>query len=160
MTSSELRFSKAARAIALSVGLVMPAAALAAGPAPANSGKGRYTKQETEVKASQTNLTKPDAPPPPKKETGPVLTVDQFVAQKQQEIQKFVDAQISKMKRLIQVTQDDDPQKPDFWFRLAELYAEKQRFYFTQARSLDQKIFEMPPNQRGTMQQEQRSYEQ
>ena len=31
----------------------------------------------------QTNLTKPEAPPPPKKETRPDLTVDQFVEQKQ-----------------------------------------------------------------------------
>ena len=40
--------------------------------------RAKFTKQETEVKATQTNLTKPDAPPPPKKETGPTLTVDQF----------------------------------------------------------------------------------
>ena len=134
MTSSELRFSKGTiLALSLSLATLAPAAlALAATQqtTPSNSGKGRYQKQETEVKASQTNLTKPEAPPPPKKETGPVLTVDQFVEQKQAEIQKFVDAQISKMKRLIQVTQDDDPQKPDFWFRLAELYAEKQRYNF------------------------------
>src|SRR5215471_20593649 len=100
MTSSELRFPKGT-ILAMSFALVSltlaPAASVfAAGtPAPANSGKGRYQKQETEVKAAQTNLTKPEAPPPPKKETGPVLTVDQFVTQKQQEIQKFVDAQIS-----------------------------------------------------------------
>ena len=36
---------------------------------PANSGKAKYKKKETEVQAKQTNLTKPDAPPPPKKET-------------------------------------------------------------------------------------------
>jgi hypothetical protein len=86
MTSSELGFSKGklARTFALLV-LAAPAAAVAAAPAaaPANSGKARYTKQETEVKAQQTNLTKPEAPPPPKKETGPTITVDQFVEQKQ-----------------------------------------------------------------------------
>src|SRR5215471_2235400 len=168
MTSSELRFSKGtvlalSLAIAPSLAVLAPAASVfAAGTqnAPSNSGKGRYQKVETEVKAQQTDLTKPQAPPPPKKETGPVLTVDQFVTQKQQEIQKFVDAQIGKMKRLIQVTQDDDPQKPDFWFRLAELYAEKQRFFFTKARSLDQKIFDTPPAQRGPLQSEQKTYEQ
>ncbi len=53
------------------------------------------------------------------------------------------------MRRLIAVTQDDDPQKPDFHFRLAELYAEKQRFYFTSARALDQKIFDAPPRPEG-----------
>src|SRR4029077_7652966 len=100
------------------------------------------------------------APPPPKKETGPTLTVDQFREQKTAEIQKLVDAQISKMRRLIQVTSDDDPQKPDFLFRLGELYAEKQKFNLNQARALDQKIYELPANQRGSLLTQQKGYEQ
>ena len=153
---SEFRFSRGI--LALAVTLVVPAVARAADNA-ANSGKARYTKQETEVTAKQTNLTKPEAPPPPKKETGPVLTVDQFVAVKQEGIMKLVDAQISKMRRLIQVTGDDDPQKPDFLFRLGELYGEKQHYNFGKARALDQKIYEMPPNQRGNLLNEQKRYE-
>src|SRR5450432_2757816 len=154
---SELRFSRGI--LGLFVAMLAPVAARAAGDDAANSGKARYTKQETEVSAKQTNLTKPEAPPPPKKETGPVLTVDQFVAVKQEGIIKLVDAQISKMRRLIQVTGDDDPQKPDFMFRLGELYAEKQHYNFAKARALDQKIYEMPPNQRGSLQSTQRTYE-
>src|SRR5450755_241610 len=155
---SEFRFSRGI--LALAVTLAVPAVARAAGDDAANSGKARYTKQETEVTAKQTNLTKPDAPPPQKKESGPVLTVDQFVAVKQEGILKLVDAQIGKMRRLIQVTGDDDPQKPDFLFRLGELYAEKQHYNFAKARALDQKIYEMPPNQRGELQSRQRVYEQ
>ena len=113
---SELRVSKGI--LALSALLLAPAEAHAADAA--NSGKGRYTKQEVDVQAKQTNLTKPEAPPPPKKEKGPVLTVDQFVQQKREGIIKLVELQIGKMKRLIQVTGDDDPQKPDFLFRLGE----------------------------------------
>src|SRR5450432_76296 len=154
---SELRFSRGI--LGLFVAMLAPVAARAAGDDAANSGKARYTKQETEVSAKQTNLTKPEAPPPPKKETGPVLTVDQFVAVKQEGILKLVDAQISKMRRLIQLTGDDDPQKPDFLFRLGELYSEKQHYNFNKARQLDQKIYDMPPNQRGTLQAEQRKYE-
>jgi tetratricopeptide (TPR) repeat protein len=154
---TELRFSRGIWALAVT--LLAPTVARAAGDDAANSGKARYTKQETEVDAKQTNLTKPEAPPPPKKETGPVLTVDQFVAVKQEGILKLVDAQISKMRRLIQVTGDDDPQKPDFLFRLGELYSEKQHYNFNKARQLDQKIYDMPPNQRGTLQAEQRKYE-
>ena len=155
---SEFRFSRGI--LALAVTLAVPAVARAAGADnAANSGKARYTKQETEVSAKQTNLTKPEAPPPPKKETGPVLTVDQFVAVKQEGIMKLVDAQISKMRRLIQVTTDDDPQKPDFLFRLGELYGEKQHYNFGKARALDQKIYEMPPNQRGNLLNEQKRYE-
>jgi tetratricopeptide (TPR) repeat protein len=153
---SELRFSRGIWA--LFVALLAPTAAHAAGDA-ANSGKARYTKQETEVQAKQTNLTKPEAPPPQQKETGPVLTVDQFVSQKQEGILNLVNAQISKMRRLIQVTGDDDPQKPDFLFRLGELYAEKQHYNFSKARALDQKIYDMPPNQRATLQANQRTYE-
>src|SRR5580765_2365114 len=119
--SMKFRFSRGICAATLSL-LLVPAVA-AAGPndpttKPANSGQGRYSKKETEVKATQTNLTKPEAPPPPKKETRPTLTVDAFRETKTQEIQKIVDAQISKMRRLITVTADDDPQKPDFMFRL------------------------------------------
>lgn len=157
----EYRLSKGTLARTVALSLALAASAASAAPAPAaNSGKGRYTKQETEVKAQQTDLTKPQAPPPPKKETGPTLTVDQFIEQKQAQIQKLVEAQISKMKRLIAVTADDDPQKPDFHFRIAELYSEKQRYYWGQARALDQKIYEMPPNQRGSLQAQQRTYEQ
>jgi tetratricopeptide (TPR) repeat protein len=148
-------------ALAATASVAMPSAALAAPAAPANSGKGRYSKQEKEVQAApQTNLTKPQAPPPQKKETGPVLTIDQFIHQKQAQIQGLVDAQIIKMRRLLQVTPDDDPQKPDFWFRLAELYSEKQRFFFAQARQLDQKIFDAPPGQKSTLQAQQRGFEQ
>jgi len=60
-------------------------------PSVSNSGPGRYKKTETEVAATQTNLTKPEAPPPPKKETGPVVTVDQFVESKQSQLQTLVD---------------------------------------------------------------------
>ena len=83
---SQYRFPRVIFARALSLSLVLAAPLAAAqnniSSKPANSGKGKFTKQETEVKATQTNLTKPEAPPPPKKETGPTLTVDQFVEQK------------------------------------------------------------------------------
>ncbi len=154
---TQFRFSRGI--LALSVTLLAPTVARAAGDDAANSGKGRFTKQEVDVQAKQTNLTKPEAPPPPKKETGPVLTVDQFVEGHREGIMKLVNAQIDKMRRLIQVTGDDDPQKPDFLFRLGELYSEKQQFNFNKARGLDQKIYEMQPSQRGQLQSEQRKYE-
>jgi TolA-binding protein len=136
-----------------------PALALAAPAAPMNSGKAKYEKTVTTVDAKATKLTKPEAPPPPKKETGPVLTVDQFVAGRQGKIREITDASISKMKRLIQVTPDDDPQKPDFYFRLAELFAEKQRDFFNQARALDQKIFDAPAAEKGRLKTQQESFE-
>ena len=154
----EFRFSRGI--LALAVCLLVPTVARAAGSDnAANSGKGRFTKQEVDVQAKQTNLTKPEAPPPQKKESGPVLTVDQFVAQHREGIIKLVNLQIDKMRRLIQVTGDDDPQKPDFLFRLGELYSEKQQYFFNKVHALDQKIYESPPNQRGTMLSEQKKYQ-
>ena len=145
--------------LALALLVSSPLALAAAPAAPANSGKGKYTKSETQVQATQTKLTKPEAPPPPKKETGPTISADQFVQVRQGKIQKITDAQISKMKRLIQVTPEDDPQKPDFYFRLGELFAEKQRFYFNQARALDEKIYEAPANQKAQLTQQQHGFE-
>lgn len=153
----EFRFSRGI--LALAVCLLVPTVARAGSDSAANSGKGRFTKQEVDVQAKQTNLTKPEAPPPPKKETGPVLTVDQFVAQHREGIIKLVNLQIDKMRRLIQVTGDDDPQKPDFLFRLGELYSEKQQYFFNKVHALDQKIYEAQPNQRGTMLAEQKKYQ-
>ncbi|HEX3697757.1 MAG TPA: tetratricopeptide repeat protein [Polyangia bacterium] len=157
MTIVQVGFSsKLVRALVTALALAGPGTALAADAPPP---KARYQKQEKEVQATQTNLTKPQAPPPEKKETGPTITVDQFVQGKQKQIDKLVDLQIEKMRRLINVTQDDDPQKADFWFRLAELYADKEHYFNYQARSLDQKIFDAPPAQKTTLTNQQKQYE-
>jgi len=105
--------------------------------------EGKYKKKELEVQGTaQTELTKPKEPPKEQKQTGPVLTVEQFVGQQQAKIQQITDRQISQLNRLIKITPNDDPQKADFYFRLGELYAEKQRFNSLQARSFDEKIFQ------------------
>ena len=123
-------------------------------------GVAKYSKKEHEVEGvPQTQLTKPTPPPKESKKSGPTITVDEFVGKKQAEIINISDKQIELAKRLLRATDDDDPQKPDFYFRLAELYAEKQRYYFYKQHSLDQKIYDTPANQRGTLQREQQSYE-
>ena len=78
---SEFRFHRGGIALiaALVLGPVSAASAANVEKAAANAtGKGKFSKQELEVKATQTNLTKPAAPPEKPKETGPTLTVDQF----------------------------------------------------------------------------------
>jgi len=103
----------------------------------------KFKKRELEVQGTvQTQLTKPKEPPKEQKQTGPVLTVEQFVGQQQAKINVILDKQISQLNRLIKITPNDDPQKPDFYFRLGELYAEKQRYYGLHARSYDEKIFQ------------------
>src|SRR5919205_928090 len=85
--------------------------------------------------------TKPKGPTGEKKPDGPI-SLDEFVGQRQDKIQKLNQVTIEKYQRLLRVTDDDDPQKADFHFRIAELYAEQQRYNNFQARSLDQKIFD------------------
>ncbi len=120
----------------------------------------KFGKQEAEVPGvAQTNLTKPAAPPKDQKTSGPVLTIDQFVEGRQDKIQELNDKQINQMQRLIRITGDEDPQKADFHFRLAELYAEKQRFFNFRARSLDQKIFDAAPGAKSGLQKQQKGFE-
>jgi len=153
------RATKRALALGSFLALAAPAVSLAANNAPVNSGQGKYSKQAVEVSATQTNLTKPQAPPPPTKEKGPTITAEQFVSNKKAQIKTYTDAQINKMQRLIQVTQEDDPQKPDFYFRVGELYAENQRYFSDKARGMDQKIFDAPPGKKADLQREQQQYE-
>ena len=104
----------------------------------------KYKKKEIEVSGgAQTELTKPKEPEKQQqKQTGPTLTVDAFVGQQRDKINKITDKQIKYMAALIGNSTEDDPQKPDYYFRLGELLADKQRNISFEARGLDQKVFE------------------
>jgi tetratricopeptide (TPR) repeat protein len=124
-------------------GLTMLGAAallLAAGP---SHGAGRYSKgSEVQIKAAKKRATKVVK----KKAAGPraqqpQLMAEQFRASAQAKVAKLTDAAISTLKRLIQVTDNDDPEKPDFYFRLAEHYREKKVLFMFRARELDEKIY-------------------
>ena len=112
-----------------------------------------------EVKEVERRFTRPVAPTPAAKATGPTLAAPEFLALHRRILLKITDRQIDRMRALIAATAEDDPQKPDFFFRAGELYSEQQRFYFTQARALDQPIFELPPDRRGPLQAQQRNHE-
>ena len=123
-----------------SLGIVFITVGAVSGTASADA---KFKKKELEVQGgAQTELTKPKEPPKEQKQTGPILTVEQFVGQQQTKIQHITDKQISRLNQLIKITPNDDPQKADFYFRLGELYAEKQRFNSLHARSYDEKIFQ------------------
>ena len=119
----------------------LAATGLAAGVAQAQA---KYRKKEIEVTGGQqTQLTKPKEPPKEQaKKTGPVLTVEAFVGGQQKKIVQITKKQILYMQELIRNAPEDDPQKPDYYFRLGELLADTQRYFGFQARSLDQKIWE------------------
>src|ERR1041385_7717090 len=76
-----------------------------------------YKKKETEIKVQQTERT---APPKAKatEKIGPTLTADQFIASIATKIANINQAIIDKMGKLISITPDTDPEKPDFIFRL------------------------------------------
>ncbi len=145
-----------------SMGAFLVAASLGSQAAHADA---KFKKKEIEVAGGQqTALTKPVEPvKEQKKQTGPTLTVDQFVGQQRDKINQITDKQINYMAQLIKTAPDDDPQKPDYLFRLGELYAEKQRFLNFNARSLDQKVFEAQQaknsGQVSSLQQKQKQYE-
>jgi TolA-binding protein len=132
----------------------------AAPPRTASGGGAKNVKPTTvEVKEVERRFTRPVAPTPVAKGRGPNLTAQEFVALHRRILNRITDRQIDRMRALIAVATEDDPQKPDFFFRAGELYSEQQRFYFTQARALDQPIFELAPDRRGPLQAQQRNYE-
>ncbi len=63
------------------------------------------------------------------------------------------------MRSLIAGTAEDDPQKPDFHFRLGELQAENRRFFSDRARELDEKIFQAGAGDKPVLQREQQAFE-
>ena len=102
---------------------------------------GKYTKKETDIVATQTALTKPAQHAKDEKKR-PTITADDVFGGVGEKVKSITDVQIQKYKRLIDVTNDNDPEKPDLLFRLAELYNEQYRYYDFRARELDEKIFD------------------
>jgi len=109
--------------------------AVQAGAAP------RYTKKESNIEATQTALTKPSQAKKDDKKKPEIQAEDIFQGVGNQ-IKSVTDQQINVLKRLIDNTSDSDPEKPDLLYRMAELYAEQQRYYNFRARELDAKIFD------------------
>lgn len=102
---------------------------------------GKFTKPESQIVATQTAATKPTQHKVEAK-TRPTITADDVFGGVGEKVKSITDVQISKYKRLIDVTNDTDPEKPDLLFRLAELYNEQYRYYDFRARELDEKIFD------------------
>jgi tetratricopeptide (TPR) repeat protein len=127
---------KVNRAIVIAGAVVVSCGfALQAGAAP------RYTKKESSIEATQTALTKPAQAKKDEKKK-PEIQADDIFQGVGQQIKSVTDQQINVLKRLIDNTSDSDPEKPDLLYRMAELYAEQQRYYNFRARELDAKIFD------------------
>jgi len=136
--TSKLRFARYASLAALFLCPALISAEVSAADA-------KYKKKEIEVQSSaatQTDLTKPKDPVKDSKSTGPILSVESFVGKSQDRVDAIIDKQVKYMRGLIENASEDDPQKPDYLFRLGELYSEKQRSNSFKARSFDEKIFQ------------------
>jgi tetratricopeptide (TPR) repeat protein len=133
------------------------AALLVASPALAAP---KYQKQTTvQVQAVQTTRTKVEAKPKegPRR---PAIMAEQFRTETTAKVEKLTDAAISTLKRLIAVTDDNDPEKPDFFFRLAEHYREKKNQNMFKARELDESIYQaQSEGRKQQLQSQQKSYE-
>jgi tetratricopeptide (TPR) repeat protein len=124
---------------------------------------------EAEVQAVQTARTKPQSPGKAKATIEqPKIDTNEVVRGVQTKMAKINDVLIGKLQRLIRVTPDDsidgnsgDLEKPQLIFRVAELYAEKQRYYSFLAGSLDEKIAAArSQSQKDSLRSQKASYEQ
>jgi hypothetical protein len=79
--------------------------------------------------------------PKPRADMAPSLTVEQFVAGQRRRLDKLVGRQLPLLHRMIKHASPDDPQLPDYYFRLAELCTERYRYLEHEARSLDEAIY-------------------
>ena len=59
------------------------------------------------------------------------------------DLKAVTEGSIKVLQRLIDNTSDDDPEKPDLLFRMAELYFEQEHYYDFKARELDEKMFSL-----------------
>jgi hypothetical protein len=114
------------------------------GPDP-GPGQAKFKKKEIEVSGGQqTELTKPKEPvKEQQKQTGPTLTVEAFVGQQRDKINKITNKQIKYMLRLDHaIPTDDDPQKPDYYVPPRRAPCREAAELHLDARALDQKVFE------------------
>ena len=109
-------------------------------------GAAKYNKKESEIQATQTALTKPAQHAKDEKHA-PTITADDVFQGVGNQVKSITDGQIKVLQRLVDVTNDQDPEKPDLLFRMAELYAEQEHYYNFRAREIDQKVYEA--NQHG-----------
>ena len=113
-------------------GLLSLPAAVLAGP--------RHTKPTTvEVQAAPRRATA--AAGAASAAAGPALHADRFRRQLRARVTRMNDQAIAILLRLIEATSDDDPDKPDLLFRLAEHYREKKVDHMFRARELDEAVF-------------------
>jgi TolA-binding protein len=108
-------------------GVCLALAALLAG-APSAHADAKYTRKTMDIKVQQTERTKKLEPgKKDEKAPEPEINADDFL-QIETEVTTIRKELIEEYKGAIEDTEDDDPRKPELMFRLAEAYAQQQRY--------------------------------
>jgi TolA-binding protein len=103
------------------------------------------TLNKREVEVNNTMPVRPASPsssPSTPDRPAPGLRVDEFINQRRERVQDINERQVAQLRRLIALSDDNDEQRPDYLFRLAELLTERYRFAEHRARSGDETIFQ------------------
>ena len=91
------------------------------------------------------------------KKERPQLTANDFI-QIQGQVKNIRNAQIQQFKLLIEDTSPKSNDMPDYLFRLAELYAQKQRYWRFRAMEMYPKIDKAPKNKKSSLANKQKVY--
>ena len=116
--------------VALGVLLAAPGAAMAE----------KFTKKTIDMQSVSVPVRREPAPKQ-KIQVTLGLTIEELLGRLKDRIQDITNRQIAYMRDLIRLTSPDDPQLPDYYFRLGELFVEKHRYSDHFARSFDGPIF-------------------
>jgi len=118
----------------------------------------RQTKVKT-IKVKQTERTKKIEPKEKKaSEVRPEISADDFMAT-QGKVRQIRKEQIKLYRQLIADTDPDDPQLPDYLFRLADAYAQQQRYWRLQAGNLYAAIDKAKGGQKNALKNKQKNYQ-
>lgn len=143
--SLPMRTSSVSAGLVLGALLLATSAAAEPAPAPAAADSVRYDRKSGKIKAKNTLDTKfkEEQKKAEKASTKPVemMSADKFARQKEAVAQEIADQQIAQMKRLIQATEADDPEYPDYLFRLADHHLDKKAYFERQAGALYDQIY-------------------
>jgi len=108
--------------------------------APSVAMAGKFTKPTLDMQSVPDPIRRVQAPEK-RSDVAPQLTIEEFLGRKQAHLQDIIDRQIRTLTSLLPLASPDDPQFPDYHFRLGELFVEKYRYFDNLARSLDEPIF-------------------
>jgi len=140
---------------------VLVAAALSWPGLAIGQAKPKYTRNvKIDVKVKQTDRTKKiEEKPHEKSELKPQLSADEFM-EVLGKIQVIKGEQIKALEALIEETDSDDPELPDLYFRVAEAYAQMQRYWDHRAMGLYTDIDKAKKAKKSTsaLQSKQKSY--